>query len=215
MMSLLVLAIAPGIALAWYVYNKDRLEREPLRLLILSFALGVLIVFPAGLIELIIEFLAIFNKKDLISLALYCFFGIGLIEEGAKFLVIYKYIYPREEFNTPFDGIVYSSMVGLGFATIENIGYVIMGGIETAIFRALLAVPAHFLFSLIMGYSLGLAKFTYNFPTHIFNSFLYPSIIHALYDFLILSQIWWLTILIIPLVYILIRKYWKQSKKLL
>ncbi|MCX7942071.1 MAG: PrsW family glutamic-type intramembrane protease [Dictyoglomaceae bacterium] len=215
MMSLLVLAIAPGIALAWYVYNKDRLEREPLRLLILSFTLGVLVVFPAGLIELIIEFLTIFNKKNLISLALYCFFGIGLIEEGAKFLVIYKYIYPREEFNTPFDGIVYSSMVGLGFATIENIGYVIMGGIETAIFRAFLAVPAHFLFSLIMGYSLGLAKFTYNFPTHILNALLYPSIIHALYDFLILSQIWWLTILIIPLVYILLRKYWKQSKKLL
>ncbi|MCX7845188.1 MAG: PrsW family glutamic-type intramembrane protease [Dictyoglomaceae bacterium] len=214
-MSLLVLAIAPGIALAWYVYNKDRWEKEPLRLLILSFILGVLVVFPAGLVEGIVELLAIFNKKNLISLALYCFFGIGLIEEGAKFLVIYKYIYPREEFNTPFDGIVYSSMVGLGFATIENIGYVITGGIQTAIFRALLAVPAHFLFSLIMGYSLGLAKFTYKFPTHIFNSLLYPSIIHALYDFLILSQIWWLTILIVPLVYILLRKYWKQSKKLL
>lgn len=215
MLTLLVLAIAPGIALAWYVYNKDRWEKEPPRLLIYSFILGILVVFPAGLIEGILDLFVSFDKKDLISLAIYCLFGIGLVEEGAKFFVIYKYLYPRDEFNTPFDGIVYSVMVGLGFATLENIGYVIMGGIGTAISRALLAIPAHFLFSLMMGYSLGLAKFTYNFPTHILNALIYPSIIHGLYDFLILSQKWWLTILIIPLVYLLLRRYWKRSKRLL
>ncbi len=215
MLYFLVLAIAPGLALAWYVYNKDKVEKEPLRLLLLSFGLGILSVFPAGITEGVIEILGVFERKDLISIALYSFLGVGLIEEGAKFFIIYKYIYPKDEFNTPFDGIVYSVMVGLGFATLENIGYVLIGGIKTAILRAFLAVPAHFLFSLIMGYSLGLAKFTSNFSTHIFNALLYPSIIHALYDFLILSEIWWLTILIIPLVYILIRKYWKQSKKLL
>jgi RsiW-degrading membrane proteinase PrsW (M82 family) len=215
MLTLLVLAIAPGVALAWYVYNKDRWEKEPPKLLIFSFILGILIVFPAALIEGIIDLLIPFDKEDLISLAIYCFLGIGIVEEGTKFLVIYKYLYPRDEFNTPFDGIVYSVMVGLGFATLENIGYVIMGGIETAISRALFAIPAHFIFSLIMGYSLGLAKLTYNFPTHVFNALIYPSIIHGLYDFLILSRRWWLTILIIPLLYILLRRYWGKGKRLI
>ncbi|MGB9857732.1 MAG: PrsW family glutamic-type intramembrane protease [Dictyoglomaceae bacterium] len=215
MLTLLVLAIAPGVALAWYVYNKDRWEKEPPKLLIFSFILGVLIVFPAGLIEGIIDLLIPFDKEDLLSLVIYCFLGIGVVEEGAKFFVIYKYLYPRDEFNTPFDGIVYSVMVGLGFATLENIGYVIIGGIETAISRALFAIPAHFLFSLMMGYSLGLAKFTYNFPTHVFNALIYPSIIHGLYDFLILSRRWWLTILIIPLLYILLGRYWGKGKRLI
>jgi RsiW-degrading membrane proteinase PrsW (M82 family) len=215
MLTLIILSIAPGFALAWYVYNKDRLEKEPLSLLSFSFLLGLLITIPAGILELIIDALNIFNKDDLISLFFYSLFGIGIIEEGSKFIIIYKFLYPRDEFNTPFDGIVYSVMVGLGFATLENIGYVIIGGISTAISRAILAVPAHFLFSLIMGYSFGLAKFTYKFPQHIINALIYPALAHSFYDFLILSKKWWLSILIIPFVYIFIRRYWKKSENLI
>ncbi|PMQ00845.1 MAG: PrsW family intramembrane metalloprotease [Dictyoglomus sp. NZ13-RE01] len=214
-MWLLILAIAPGIALSWYIYNKDRLEKEPLRLLSLSFLLGILVVPFTALIEIIADYIIFPNKDSILDLAFYSFFGIGLIEEGSKFLIIYKYLYPKEDFNNPFDGIVYSVMVGLGFATLENIFYVVEGGVSTAILRAILAIPDHFLFSLVMGYFLGLAKFTYQFPNNIMKAIIYPSFLHGIYDFLILAHIWWLTPLIFPFVYIMLRRYLKKGKDLI
>jgi RsiW-degrading membrane proteinase PrsW (M82 family) len=43
------------------------------------------------------------------------------------------FIYPRKHFDDPFDGIVYAVMIGMGFATIENVGYVMQHGIGTGI----------------------------------------------------------------------------------
>ena len=40
--SLLALALAPGIAIGIYIYLKDKHEREPLSLLMISFLYGVL-----------------------------------------------------------------------------------------------------------------------------------------------------------------------------
>jgi len=50
-------------------------------------------------------------------------------------------------------------MVGMGFATIENVSYVMTNGLGTAFLRMFLSVPAHAAFAVLMGYQLGLAKF--------------------------------------------------------
>ena len=50
-------------------------------------------------------------------------------------------------------------LAGLGFATIENIGYVLAGGIGVGLFRAIATVPGHVIFSCIWGFALGTAKF--------------------------------------------------------
>ena len=42
---------------------------------------------------------------------------VGLVEEGAKFLVVRFYAYHRPEFDEPYDGIMYSVMAALGFAS--------------------------------------------------------------------------------------------------
>ena len=71
-----------------------------------------------------------------------------------------------KNFDEYMDGIVYASFIGLGFACVENIMYVFSAsaesfqtGIGTSITRALLSVPAHFLFGVVLGYFLSLAKF--------------------------------------------------------
>jgi len=215
-MNLLLISIAPGIAISWYVYHKDRWNKEPSKTIIYAFILGALISFPSAVLETLIDLFNLFTPyKSLADLFLYTFFRIALIEEGAKYYVIYRFIYPKEEFDEPFDGIVYSVMVSMGFATVENILYVIPGGYIVGFTRALLAVPAHFVFTLFMGYAFGLAKFGVKPEKHLTQALFYPVFWHALYDFLILTKIWYLSILILPIVYLVGRWIWKRGQRLI
>jgi RsiW-degrading membrane proteinase PrsW (M82 family) len=75
-------------------------------------------------------------------------------------------------------------MVGMGFATLENIGYVLQHGIGTGITRMFLSVPAHATFAVLMGYHVGLAKFdTARRPQLFFLAILWPVIFHGTFDF--------------------------------
>ncbi len=63
-------------------------------------------------------------------------------------------VYPHAHFDEHYDGIVYGASVSLGFATLENILYLIGHGVEHAFVRALLPVSCHALIGVIMGFTL-------------------------------------------------------------
>jgi RsiW-degrading membrane proteinase PrsW (M82 family) len=148
MSGLLFLAIAPSAFLLWYIWKKDSCEPEPLHLVAWVFFLCALSVIPAGLIELLFP-------EGVILTALVA----PVVEELAKFLVVCFAVYHHPEFDEPVDGIIYATAAGLGFATIENILYVLEGGIAVGIIRAIVSVPGHVIFSCIWGFALGRAKF--------------------------------------------------------
>jgi RsiW-degrading membrane proteinase PrsW (M82 family) len=148
MLDLLFLAIAPTLFILLYIYKKDRYEPEPLYLVAWVFFLGALTVVPAGLIELLFP-------EGVFSSAVVA----PIVEEGLKFLVVFFAIYRHPEFDEPMDGIVYATAASLGFATIENILYVIDGGLAVGIVRAIASVPGHVVFACIWGFALGTAKF--------------------------------------------------------
>ncbi|HOG73405.1 MAG TPA: PrsW family intramembrane metalloprotease, partial [Methanofastidiosum sp.] len=50
-MTLLSIALAPGIFWVWFFYKKDKYEPEPKKIIIFTFLLGVLATIPAGLIN--------------------------------------------------------------------------------------------------------------------------------------------------------------------
>jgi RsiW-degrading membrane proteinase PrsW (M82 family) len=184
-MNLLALALAPGIAICIFIYLKDKYNREPLGLLLVSFILGMLSTIPALILQVInntsLEGLA---GKPLIDVAIFAYLVVALSEEGSKYLAIRFFAYPRKAFDEPFDGIVYAVMVGMGFATLENIGYVGENGIGTGIMRMFLAVPAHATFAIIMGYYMGLAKFDVaNRSKYQLLAILLPVIFHGTYDY--------------------------------
>lgn len=159
-MNLLYLSIAPGLAIMVYVYLKDKYNREPILYLIISFCLGVLSALPAVYIEMYGN--AILNQFVEVSLLhtfIMAFVVVALTEEYCKYFMVRYYAYPKKAFDEPFDGIVYCIMVSMGFATIENIGYVYQHGASTGIVRMFLSVPAHASFAVMMGYYVGLAKF--------------------------------------------------------
>jgi len=101
------------------------------------------------------------RDNDLIDQFYDAFFKVALIEEFSKFVFVRFILFPNRNFNEPFDGIVYSVMVSMGFATLENILYVFQYGFETGILRMFTAVPAHATFGVLMGYFLGKAKFAH------------------------------------------------------
>ena len=184
-MGLLALAIAPGIAICIYIYFKDKYKREPFGLLLLSFILGMLSIIPAILMEL--PFSKTMEQMEFQSswkVASYAFLVVGFSEEISKYLVVRFFIFKRKAFDDPFDGIVYTVMVGMGFATLENIGYVLEHGMATGIVRMFLSVPAHATFAVLMGYHIGLAKFDpAHRARHLFYAILWPVVFHGAFDF--------------------------------
>jgi RsiW-degrading membrane proteinase PrsW (M82 family)/N-acetylglutamate synthase-like GNAT family acetyltransferase len=185
-MQLLMLAIAPGIAICLFIFHRDAYNREPKLNLIISFLLGVLAVIPAAFIEGIL-----LSKSDptISGIFIKAFLAVALVEELVKFIALRFYAYPRKSFDEPLDGIVYGVMVSMGFATLENILYVFQSeaagqGYQVALMRMFLAVPAHATFGVLMGYQAGKAKFSQHGKTALLLTGLCWAILfHGLYDF--------------------------------
>jgi protease PrsW len=190
-MFLLALAIAPGLAIIWFIYNKDAYDKEPKKYLLVSFILGMLSTLPAVLIQMTagVVFGSIGSSSSILFYAFNAFVIVGCSEEGSKFAMLRLYAYPKKTFDEPFDGIVYAVMVAMGFATLENIGYVYQHGIGTAIVRMFLSVPAHAAFAVIMGYYTGLAKFNKEKATGLISKGLMLAIFfHGSFDFFLFLE---------------------------
>lgn len=163
--SLALMALLPAIVLCVYVYIKDRVEKEPVSLLLKLLLFGALACFPAAGIESVLEgVINAFFSKSVMAMGVmqgsliyqYNFFkyfiGVALVEEAVKFLVLVLVTRKNKEFNSLFDGMIYSIFVSLGFAALENLMYVMSYGLGTAIMRAVLSVPGHMFFGVMMGY---------------------------------------------------------------
>lgn len=184
-MGLLALAIAPGIAICLFIYYKDKHNREPVWLMLLSFIMGVVSIAPALVIQLTLT--KPVNRlmgEGILYTGVFSYLIVALSEEGSKFLGLRLVPFRRKAFDDPFDGILYAVMVSMGFATLENIGYVFQHGFGTGILRMFLSVPAHATFGVLMGYHIGLAKFDpENRKRHLLLAIFWPVFFHGTFDF--------------------------------
>ena len=156
--TLLALAIAPSLAIMIYLYQRDKYEKEPIALVASCFFWGVLSTVPAIILEKTGNYFYP-NNGSIQSHFIHAFWIVAFVEEGCKYFFLRYYAFSKKDFNEPYDGILYSVMISLGFATLENILYVMSGGYEVAISRMFTAVPAHASFAVVMGYYVGKAKF--------------------------------------------------------
>ncbi len=181
--TLLALALAPGIAIIIYIYLKDKHEKEPKRLLLRAFFFGMLSVFLTLIISAGVGKFVLLDHSDVGQLAIYAFGMVALIEEGSKYFFVRYFLYNHNEFNEPFDGIVYAVMVSMGFALLENVFYVFDGGLGTAVMRMFTAVPAHATFAVLMGFFLGKAKFQHKNAAFGLIGLFAAVILHGFYDY--------------------------------
>lgn len=206
--GLLAIAMAPAIVIMVWIYIKDKYEREPVGLLIMSFLLGVLSIIPAILLELLASLAGIGEGKELMQVVVHAFLVVAVAEEGSKYLFLRTFSYRRKAFNEPFDGIVYAVMIGMGFALTENIMYVVQHGATVGLVRAFTAVPLHACCAVIMGFWVGAAKFTlrhHRLRYHVYG-LMAAIFIHGLYDFLLMQKSYpYLVVFAVPVLYLSVR----------
>lgn len=226
--SITALACLPAVALFIYAYKKDRVEKEPISLLLLLFLFGALICYPAGELEgvmykvvrwmfssqIVSQEGMVITYKNIYALRAQQLakelLAPGLIEESLKWLVLLLITRKNKNFNSLFDGLIYAISVSLGFALLENILYCVKYGFNTAVIRAITAVPAHFFFAVFMGYYYSLyhvAKMAnaseryfisdgfitqegnlIGYKKYIVLSLLLPILLHGLYDFVAIQS---------------------------
>ncbi|MEO5906084.1 MAG: PrsW family glutamic-type intramembrane protease [Saprospiraceae bacterium] len=115
------------------------------------------------------------------------FFGVGLIEEFAKWIWLVLVIRSWSQFLRYTDGIVFAVAMAAGFSLAEGVAYAIFDvGIGDIIIRGLTAVPVHFLFAIIMGFLF--ARYKLESSQFFWFSLLIPAFLHGLYDFFILQE---------------------------
>ena len=193
---LIAAAFLPAIFLLIQINKADKLDREPpgmiLNLVFWGAVSTALAVYTERLGTTVLD--ALWPEDSLIYRLLMYFVVVGLSEEGFKYLLLRRHSWNSPFFNCQFDGVVYAVSVGLGFALWENIDYVVMYGLGTALVRAITAVPGHACFGVFMGAFYGMARRyeNYGFSRASKNcrrlAVLVPTVLHGIYDFIATSE---------------------------
>ena len=186
-------ALLPAILLWLYIWKKDT-QKEPTSWLVKAVLWGVAIIIPVAILESGIEAM-LFGVEgkptSLLGTTTMAFVVAELPEETFKLFALWMVLRKNPYFDEHFDGIVYAVCVGLGFASLENIMYVFSeeDWFSTAIVRALLAVPGHYAFAILMGYYYSVYHFVDHSPKIAACVLLVPVLAHGTYDALAMSGI--------------------------
>lgn len=225
-MRLLFMAVLPGIIIILIMLYLDRYDREPIRYVVRFFLWGAFCVLPVLGLEAILSILNPF-RGTVLGVAYFAFVVAGFSEEFLKRRFLLRNLWQADFFDQRLDGIVFSVLIALGFATVENISYILFQYAQeplVAIYRGVLSVPAHMLFAIAMGYEVSLAKFS---PTekerarHLFKSLWIPVLLHGCFDFILMAQQWgWMMFFFPFLLYLWIsnvrklKRFYKDAKRI-
>ena len=151
-----LLAFAPGLFWLWFFIRGRSYRPKPGRLLLYAFLLGMLFTLPAAALEFAFFNLAdIEVGRDLATGAAAMLFVVGPVEELSKFMAVRLGPYRSLYFDEPRDGLVYAVAASLGFASLENLVYILSFGPEVMVGRAVFSTLAHVIFGSFWGVGLG------------------------------------------------------------
>ena len=171
--------VLPPIILGIIIWKSDRFQ-EPGKFLLASFLLGVSIILPLDLLIMITEHhlapllgldLEAYREwkaggyKDEGAIApiaehvFQSFFRAAFLEEGIKFALLIFFCVRLSDLNEPIDAIVYGAAIGLGYAAIENVGYLMSSNYDEAWSISMVKVRyypliMHMGFGVLMGFLL-------------------------------------------------------------
>jgi RsiW-degrading membrane proteinase PrsW (M82 family) len=190
---LILAALLPSLILAGHITFKDRKSPEPTRMLVKAFGFGMLSVLVSLCFSLPLQLYGVFSSEpvtvwDHFRVAM---FGAAVPEEAAKLLMLWLLLRRNPWFDEHFDGIVYAVCIGMGFAFVENIGYLASAGeywLHAGITRGLISVPGHYAFAVLMGFYYSYACFGAESRRGLYRvlTFAAPVIAHMLFDWILM-----------------------------
>lgn len=160
----IVVSLVPAVIWLGVFVQQDRLEPEPKRFILGVFVLGGLLAQAVGIPAIrdlfrVQDWLTV--SRPLVNL-LGSILIIGFIQEYLKYAGVRFTVFGSSEFDERVDGIIYGAAIGVGFATMLNINYVVgSGGVNLGIgvMRIVIVTLAQASFAGVSGYFLGRAKF--------------------------------------------------------
>ena len=177
-----LVAFAPGLFWLWFYARLNRYHPAPRRLIAWSFALGTVSTIPVGIIYAIVGLEAWYYPGAPLTLTAVVMFGIvGPVEETCKFLAVRWFAYRSRWFDEPMDGLVFAAAASLGFASLENLGYVLIYGPWVMIFRAPLSTVGHLIFGSLWGHALGLRHEGASIG-YVWRGLILAALLHGLYN---------------------------------
>lgn len=183
---MLAAALLPAVLLFLFIWKKDP-QKEPMAWLLKAVGWGALMCVPAAFVEEGLE-MALFGRAEpttLFGTTVEAFLVAAVPEEAVKLLALWMVVRKNPFFDEHVDGIVYAVCVGLGFAAVENVFYVLgeeENWMGVAVARSLLAVPAHYAFAVLMGYYYSIYHFVDRSRKVAVRIFLVPVVAHGIYD---------------------------------
>ncbi|MCQ2192660.1 MAG: PrsW family glutamic-type intramembrane protease [Paludibacteraceae bacterium] len=193
--ALLSLALFPATAFLIYIYRKDKKNPEPISMLIKGIFYGML----SCCLSL---FFTSFQEEGGVEDVVDAFVGAAIPEELAKLIMLWWLVRKCKYFDEPIDGIVYAVCVGMGFAGLENIAYLLDSAdiISLAVARGVFSIPGHFCFAVCMGYFYSKAHFGKSWNmVYRFLAYFVPMLLHGIYDGLLSVQDEDLNIIALPI----------------
>jgi protease PrsW len=192
--AVIAAAIAPALLVLWLIVIADS-RPEPARIMLLALVLGAASAIVAVVVELALMAVLPMPHDPWLAAGARALFIAAIPEEALKVPLIAVIALRSRHFDEPMDGVVYGTAVGLGFASIENVSYVLGAGAgwgSVAIFRSVLSVPLHGALGAIAGAYIARARFAgvlrsgQGLPWRRRRLFamawLVPTVLHALFD---------------------------------
>ncbi len=193
LLVVLALTVLPSILLLMLILFSDRRSREPVLMLIICILSGAFTISLSLILDKIILKAHLIGGDLFTSANSYSVYRILMlagVEEYAKLLVLFLFLYRNKSFDDIYDGFVYSAIISLSFSVGETFIYVFnettYGDMTSlAILRNLTSIPLHITCGILMGYFVSLQKFSKSKKRRFLNMFLalaVPTFIHTLYN---------------------------------
>lgn len=156
LLGALLLGVIPALVVTLYFWLQYPKGREPTsKVMGLVFLGGMLCTLPVIPVEMLVS--ALTARDGVAHVAEEAFFTAGLVEELAKYYVIRRFAMRHPAFTCVQDGLFYGVLAGSGFSLVEDLMFMAGLGTDVGVLRAVL--PFHSIWTGIMGYYLGLARF--------------------------------------------------------
>ncbi len=204
----LIIGLLPSFVWLIFFYKED-LHPEPKKLLVLTFLSGLIAAFLSLLIEYGLTKLV--NTPAIKNYTILSLLIMAAIEEIVKFFCVFSSINNSPYFDEPTDAMVYLITAALGFATFENLAinfsiissssgsFILSEIISATIFRFIGATLLHSLCSAIIGFWWAKGILRYQPKKFIFYGLVIASLLHAFFNYLILS---YESIIIYPIIFL-------------
>lgn len=180
-----IMAIAPAMLFIGIICLRGP-WRDSRRLIWTAYGLGFCVAIPTAGVVAIYAPLTVNIEDFRLYAATVALVEAAVPEETAKYLIILFFIMRHEDLRRPADAMLLTICVSLGFATIENLYYVIGSEdwSDTAMMRAVTAVPMHATIAVVMGYyAAQLLRRPERYRRLLVHMWFWPFLLHGLYDY--------------------------------